>query len=223
MVSFLDIFKNKFLEMSDFADLSWTAVAQTLAIAFVVGLFVFILYKTCYRGVLYSHTFNISLALMTITTAMIITTIISNVVLSLGMVGALSIVRFLSAIKDPMDLFFLFWAVAEGIAVGARVYSVVVIGTLMIGLSLFILTRFKKRKMAHLLVINYQEPAWPEIQAVLSRTKYTLRSRMTKKENTELTVEIYLKDNNTHFVTALSEIPEVNNVALISYNGDFAQ
>lgn len=223
MVSFLDIFKNKFLEVSEFADLSWAAVLQTLAIAFVAGMFVFFIYKTCYRGVLYSHTFNITLALMTITTAMIITTISSNVVLSLGMVGALSIVRFRSAIKDPMDLFFLFWAVAEGIAVGARAYSVVAIGTLIIGFTFFLLTRFKKRKVAHLLVINYQEPAWPEIQVVLGRIKYTLRSRMTKKGNTELTVELYLKDDNTHFITSLSEIEDVNNVALISYNGDFAQ
>ena len=222
-MSFMDIFKNKFLEMMNLSDLSWLSVLQTLGASLLVGIFIFFIYKACYRGVMYSHNFNITLALMTMLTSMIILTISSNVVLSLGMVGALSIVRYRTAIKDPMDLMFLFWAVADGIAIGAKCYSVYIAGTLVIGLAFFIFTRFKTRKMVYLLVINYEESAFPEIQSVLSRINYTVRSKLTKKNNTELTLEVHLRDPNTYFVNLLSDIENVNNVALVSYNGDFAQ
>lgn len=222
-MSFLDIFKNKFLEMVTLADTSFLSIAQTLGIAFTVGLLIFLLYKACYRGVLYSHGFNVMLMMITMITAMIIVTISSNVVLSLGMVGALSIVRYRTAIKDPMDLVYIFWAVSEGIAIGANLYSVVIIGTAVIGLSLLLLTKFRTKKKTYLLVINYKEAAYPDVLKVLSRMKYTIRCKMTKKECTELTLEIRLRDSNTVFVNHLSNIEDVNNVSLVSYNVDYAQ
>ena len=222
MISFVDIFKKKFLEMAELADTTFLPILISFLMSFAVGIFIFFIYKKCYSGVLYSHTFNVTLTVMTMVTTMIIVTISSNLVLSLGMVGALSIVRFRTAIKDPTDLLFLFWAVASGIATGARIYSVVVVGTLIIGLSFIVLTKFKTKKTVYLLVINYKEEAYPDILKVIGRMKYVIRSKMAKNDMTELTLEVYLKENNTVFVNMLSEIENVNNVALVSYNGDFA-
>lgn len=222
MNTFQDIFKKAFLSSSE-AEISLLGIIIVMAMSLVVAAFIFVIYKKCYRGVLYSHNFNVAVALMTVITSMIVTTISSNVVLSLGMVGALSIVRFRTAIKDPIDLIFLFWAVAAGIGVGARIYWVVLFGNLAIGLSFIILSRFKKQRLVYLLVINYHNEAYADVNEFLSKFKYTLRSKMTKKDVTEMTVELYLKDKNVQFTDKLSQIENVDNVSLVSYNGDFAQ
>ncbi len=194
-----------------------------MAMALAVSAFIYTIYRTCYRGVLYSHNFNVSVAMMTVISAMIVATISSNVILSLGMVGALSIVRFRTAIKDPIDLIFLFWAVAAGIAVGARIYWVVLFGNLIVGLTFWIMTKLKPKKLVYLLVISYRNEATPQIQETLSKMNYIVRSKITKKDTTEMTLELYLRDQNVQITERLAAIENVLNVSLISYNGDFAQ
>ncbi len=223
MTSFQDIFKNSFLELGEMLQASLLDIVIALTVSFAVAMFIFMVYRKCYRGVLYSYNFNITIMLMTMVTAMIIVTVSSNIVLSLGMVGALSIVRYRTAVKDPMDLIYLFWAVASGIAIGARLYAVVAVGTLLIGAAIFILTRFKSRKPVYLLVINYKEEAYPEILGIINKTKYTVRSKLVRKDSAELTVELSLRDENTVIVDMLSKIEAVRDVSLVSYNGDFAQ
>lgn len=222
MTTFQDIFKNAFLSGSA-TNLSFVGVLIVMAMSLAVAMFIYFIYRTCYRGVLYSHNFNVSVAMMTIISAMIVATISSNIILSLGMVGALSIVRFRTAIKDPIDLIFLFWAVAAGIGVGARIYWIVLFGNLMVGFAFWLLTKLKPRKLVYLLVISFKNDAVPEINEVLKKMNYLIRSKITKKDTTEMTLELYLKDQNVQITDRLAQIDNVLNVSLISYNGDFAQ
>jgi ABC-type spermidine/putrescine transport system permease subunit II len=162
MQTFQDIFKKSFLAGAD-AQITPLGIVLVMVLSLAVSAFIFIIYKKCYRGVLYSYNFNVAVALMTVITAMIIATISSNIVLSLGMVGALSIVRFRTAIKDPIDLIFLFWAVAAGIGIGARAYWIVLFGNLAVGLTFMLLSAFKRERKVYLLVVRCRTDASKEV------------------------------------------------------------
>lgn len=222
-INFIDIIKKSFLDLGSANEITLLGVIRTMLVAFLVGFFIFLVYKKCYRGVVYSHSFNVSILLMTMITAMIIITISSNLILSLGMVGALSIVRFRTAIKDPVDLVFLFWSVAGGIATGAGIYPVVIVGSLVIGFCLLIFMRFKDNSRTYLLIINYNDEATGDVRAIINKLKYILRSKTTQKGKSELTLEIKVKNDNTAFVNSISDINGVVNVVLVSYSGDFAE
>lgn len=222
MQTFQDIFKKSFLAGAD-AQITPLGIVLVMVLSLAVSAFIFIIYKKCYRGVLYSYNFNVAVALMTVITAMIIATISSNIVLSLGMVGALSIVRFRTAIKDPIDLIFLFWAVAAGIGIGARAYWIVLFGNLAVGLTFMLLSAFKRERKVYLLVVRCRTDASKEVMDFLAGYKHTLRSKTTRRETTEMTVELQLKDEDARFVDALGQLRNVENVSLIAYNGDFAQ
>lgn len=222
MQTFQDIFKKSFLAGAD-TQITPLGIVLVMVLSLAVSAFIFIIYKKCYRGVLYSYNFNVAVALMTVITAMIIATISSNIVLSLGMVGALSIVRFRTAIKDPIDLIFLFWAVAAGIGIGARAYWIVLFGNLAIGLTFMLLSAFKRERKVYLLVVRCRTDASKEVMDFLAEYKHTLRSKTTRRETTEMTVELQLKDEDARFVDALGQLRNVENVSLVAYNGDFAQ
>ena len=222
MQTFQDIFKKSFLAGAD-TQITPLGIVLIMVLSLAVSAFIFIIYKKCYRGVLYSYNFNVAVALMTVITAMIIATISSNIVLSLGMVGALSIVRFRTAIKDPIDLIFLFWAVAAGIGIGARAYWIVLFGNLAVGLTFMLLSAFKRERKVYLLVVRCRTDASKEVMDFLAGYKHTLRSKTTRRETTEMTVELQLKDEDARFVDALGQLQHVENVSLIAYNGDFAQ
>jgi uncharacterized membrane protein YhiD involved in acid resistance len=155
-------------------------------------------------------------------TTLIIMTISTNIVLSLGMVGALSIVRFRTAVKDPMDIMFTFWAVTAGIATGAKIYPIAIIGSLAISAVLFILAKRKGKDAPYLLIIQYEEKASEPVKVTLRRMKHVLKSKTVRKDMTEMTVELRLRDDNTAFVTELSSFDGVKDVVLVSYNGDYA-
>lgn len=221
--NFKDIFKNNFLESGTVNESTLLDVSVTIGIAFLMGLFIFFIYKKCYRGVVYSHSFNSSLILLVLITAMIIMTISSNIVLSLGMVGALSIVRFRTAIKDPMDLIFLFWSISAGIGTGARIYSITITCCILIGLTIFILMKFKDNGKIYLLIINYNEKGTDGVQKIIAQLDHILRTKTIRKGVTELTLEMRIKKGNTAFVDDISAIEGVENVVLVSYHGDFAE
>ena len=222
METFSDIFKKSFLEGSA-TQISIPGIFLVLGFSLVVAGYIYIIYKKCYIGVIYSHNFNVALAMMTIISAMIIATISSNITLSLGMVGALSIVRFRTAIKDPIDLIFLFWAVAAGITVGARLWVMVLLGNLCIGLAFMFMTKLKRKDVIYLLVISYDDEAFPAVNAVLQTFKSVLRSKISRNGLTEMTVEIIMSDENTQFTEKLTAIPQVHSVSLVTYSGEFAQ
>ena len=221
-VNFNDVLKKNFLEQGIFGKIPLQSIILGMLIAFAVGLFIFYIYKKTFRGVVYSHNFNVTLILMTMITALIIMTISTNVVLSLGMVGALSIVRFRTAIKDPLDVIFMFWAISGGITTGAGVYSLAVLGSILIGLVVFIMTRKRGKDSIFLLVIHHDESATDSIKYQLAKLKHSLKSKIVRNDITELTVELKIKGDNTAFVHQLSAVEGVRDVSLINYNGDYA-
>lgn len=221
-INFSDIIKKSVLKLDNFVDITFFEVLFGLVISLGIGLFIYYIYQKCYRGVVYSHSFNITLVLMTMITTLIIMTISTNIVLSLGMVGALSIVRFRTAIKDPLDIVFMFWAISAGIATGATVYSVSILGSITLGITVFALSRYKNRETAFLLIIHYEETADESVKKRLSKIKHVLKSKTVRKMDIELTVELKMKENQMGFVNEISMIEGVRDVAVVSYNGDYA-
>lgn len=222
MISFQDIIKDSFLEFQQFGSVSVIEFLISMLISFMLGLLIYFVYSKCFRGVVYSHNYNISFVIITMLTTVIILTISTNIVLSLGMVGALSIVRFRTAVKDPLDIVYMFWAIAAGIATGAKIYPIAIIGSIIVALVIFWLSKKSVRQMPYLLIVHYEEAAHPEVIRVLRKLKYKLKSKTIRKDVCEMTVEITIKDDNTAFMNELNEIEQVRDVSLVSYNGDYA-
>ena len=221
-MTFNDIFKSGFLE--NVSSISVLDMLLTLVLSFGIGLFIFLVYKKTYRGVMYSASFGTTLVALTMITAAVILAVTSNVVLSLGMVGALSIVRFRTAIKDPMDIAFLFWSIGAGIILAAGMIPLAIIGSVCIGLILLIFVNRKSTSHPYMVVLNCENHE-AEVKAVefLGHhvTRTTVKSKTAVKGSIELNIEIRLKEDNTDFISALSEMPGVNSAVIVSYNGDY--
>lgn len=206
---------------SQLASLSLPHILVCMASAALCGVIIYLVYRFFYRGVVYSDNFNILLIMITVITSFIIMTISANLVLSLGMAGALSIVRFRSAIKDPLDIGFLFWGIASGLTCGAGLYFVALVGTVVISLVYIILHFCKKEKKSYLLIIRYSEQAEEQIGVLLSAMKYKLKSKILSDSETELTVEIKIKNNDTSDAARFKTVKGVNGVTLLEYNGEY--
>ncbi len=221
-ITFKDIFKSSFVEnISSFSILD-TAIAMVLS--FVLGLFIFYVYKKTFNGVMYSTSFGVSLMAMTLITTFVILAVTSNVVLSLGMVGALSIVRFRAAIKEPLDISFLFWAIASGIVLGAGMIPLAVIGSILIGIIMIFFVNKKSSDNPYIVVLNCsndiaEKEATEKIKNYVK--KYVVKSKSVSSSCIELTVEVRLKDMSTEFINQLSATAGVNSAVLVSYNGDY--
>ncbi|WP_284641345.1 DUF4956 domain-containing protein [Paenibacillus silviterrae] len=222
-VNFQDLFKKSVLHLEAFRNVSYLDIVLGLGASFAIGMFIFYIYRKTFRGVVYSYNYNLTFVLMTLITTLIIMTISTNIILSLGMVGALSIVRFRTAVKDPLDVIYMFWAVAAGIATGAKMYPIAIIGSLVIGLTIVWLSRKKMREQPYLLIIRYTDEASISLKMRLRKVDYHLKSKTVRKDFTELTIELRLKDENTAFVNEISHIDGVQDVSLINYTGDYAQ
>lgn len=221
--SFSDIIKNSILENFS-SNISIFNIIITLCVAFLIGLFIFILYKRVFSGVLYSKSFNVSLIGMVMVTAVVIIAVNSNLVLSLGMVGALSIVRFRTPIKDPTDLVFLFWAAAAGIVTGAGFYSLAAIGSAIVGLVLFLFIKNTSADAPYLLVVNCDSDesellVHNQMKQLVKR--YNVKQKNVTQHNIEMTLEVRLRDGEGRFVNQICELGGVKNAVLISYNGDY--
>ena len=222
VTTFGDLFKKSFLEIFPDAIDPWSLVL-TLAMSLLLGLGIFLVYRKCFIGVVYDHSFNISLVVMTILTAVIIVTISSNIMLSLGMVGALSIVRYRTAVKSPLDLMFLFWAITTGIAAGAGYYYIAWVAFLFVALVFAVLRGIRQRRETYMLILNYQtkEGLEEEIRRVLHNYKAKVRSKIVRGETTELTVEVLMRDDNLSLPNTLSALEGVNDVTLVQYRGSY--
>jgi len=216
-----------FLNNTDFfaSDLSVTAIAMTLLFSFTLGLFIFYIYRVSYKGVMYSKTFNVTLIAMSMITSSIILAITSNIILSLGMVGALSIVRFRTAVKDPIDIAYLFWAIGMGIVSGAGLWKLALISSVVIGIILFVFSKISDVKTPYLLVISYQTEETNDMVFKLIESeakRYRLKSKVFNGTSYELTVEIRERKKTASIVNKIKGINYVNSVALLGYDGDFA-
>ena len=221
-MNFNDIFKSSFLE--NVTSVSLLDMVLALALAFGLGLFIFLVYKKTYTGVMYSSSFGVTLMALTMITTLVILAVTSNVVLSLGMVGALSIVRFRTAIKEPLDIAFLFWSIAAGIVLAAGLIPLAVIGSVVIGIILLAFVNRKSHSDPYIVVIQCDGQA-SETAARDFLARNTLRcvvkSKTARPGAVELDLEVRLKDGNTDFVNALAGLPGVHSAVLVSYNGDY--
>ena len=206
---------------SAYLSLTIERVLLSLIVSFIVALFIFYMYRKCFSGVIYTRHFNIGLVLVSLVVTLVILPISSSLALSLGMVGALSIVRFRTAIKDPIDVVFMFWAIAIGIISGAGLYMVALVGSPIIGLFLFVLSRANLRTNdPYLLVIHYTTDAEAAVQKALPENK--LRSRTVTSAGVELMLEVRMKSKDASKVDELLKIKGVKDAALVSYNADVA-
>lgn len=221
-MTFSDVFKSSFL--SNINSFSTLDVLLALGLSFVLGLFIFLIYKKTYQGVMYSDSFGVSLITMSMITSLVIIAVTSNVVLSLGMVGALSIVRFRTAIKEPMDIAFLFWAIAVGIVLGAGLLPLAIIGSVIIGIIIVIFSTRKIGDTPYILVVNCENEETENTANTLIKEeakKSVLKSKAVNKLGVELTYEVRIKDDNTGFVNKVSACEGVTNAVLVSYNGEY--
>lgn len=221
--NFSDIFKSSFLDKTE----SFSIVDSLLAIlaAFIIGFFIYIVYKKTFAGVMYSHNFNISLIIMSMATALIIMGISTNIVISLGMVGALSIVRFRTPIKDPMDLVYLFWAIATGILCGAGLIPLAIIGAVLIGIVMIFFANKLSVENPYLLIVKYSDSS---IEKQLEKyVSDSVRKHSVKAKSVlgvgchEVTYEIRLKNQDTQFITELQNMSSVQSAVMVSYDGNF--
>ena len=221
-MNFSDIFKSSFLE--NVSSVSLLDMGFALLLAFCLGLFIFVVYKKTFSGVMYSSSFGVTLIALTMITTVVILAVTSNVVLSLGMVGALSIVRFRAAIKEPLDIAFLFWAIAVGIVLAAGMIPLAVIGSVIIGMILLVFVNKNSYTNPYIVVLQCENKESENQAKEFLKTqvnKLVVKSKTVQRGNIELNMEIRLKDDNTDFVNALSEISGVKSAVLVSYNGDY--
>ena len=221
-MTFNDIFKSSFLE--NVTSVSILDMVLALALAFGIGLFIFLVYKKTYQGVMYSSSFGVTLVALTMITTVVILAVTSNVVLSLGMVGALSIVRFRTAIKEPLDIAFLFWSIAVGIVLAAGLIPLAVIGSVVIGLILLVFVNRKSHCNPYIVVIrcaDHDSETAAKTYLDSQVHKCVVKSKTAQAGSVELNLEIRMKDDNTDFINTLSEIPGVFSAVLVSYNGEY--
>ncbi len=222
-MTFNDIFKSSFLESA--VEFSLLDVALAMGLAFCIGLFIFYVYKKTFAGVMYSASFGVSIMAMCLITTLIILAVTSNIILSLGMVGALSIVRFRTAVKEPLDIAFLFWAISVGIVTGAGLLPLAVIGSLIIGLVLLVFVNRKSTDTPYIIVLSLADEAAEDaaVNLIQGQTKKSLvKAKTVAQSGIELTIEVRLMDMSTKLMNALLSVEGVNNATLVSYNGDYA-
>ena len=226
-LSFSDIFKKSFLETGGLMQgLTPTVLGRAVVyilLSVVIGILLYVLYKKTYSGVVYSRAFAVSILGMTVLTCAIIVTIQSNTVLSLGMVGALSIVRYRTAIKDPMDLLYLFWAVASGIATGAGMFLIALVVFVIMAVILLILSRVRgRRDELYILLIHYTGDRVEEkVKRAIGTNPYKIKSKTLRKQDVEMAIEVRVRKNDMRFVDALRADEEIHDLTLVQYSGDY--
>ena len=221
-MTFQDIFKSNFL--NNITSISILDMLLGMLLAFGLGLFIFLIYKKTFSGVMYSSSFAVTLVALTMITTLVILAVTSNVVLSLGMVGALSIVRFRTAIKEPLDIAFLFWSIAVGIVLAAGLIPLAVIGSLLIGIFLLVFVNRKPHVNPYIVVISCTDhESEAKAKAFLEEQvkRVVVKSKTARKGVIELNLEVRMKDDNTDFINTISEMEGVNSAVLVSYNGDY--
>ena len=221
-MTFNDIFKSSFLE--NMASVSLFDMFLAIVLAFGIGMFIFLVYKKTFSGVMYSSGFGVTLVALTMITTLVILAVTSNVVLSLGMVGALSIVRFRTAIKEPLDIAFLFWSIAVGIVLAAGLIPLAVFGSMVIGFMLLVFVNRKSRCDPYIAVLQCdgRESETRAADFLRQNTRRcVVKSKTVQKDAVELHFEIRLRDEGTGFVNALADLPGVRSTVLVSYNGDY--
>ncbi|ONI46972.1 DUF4956 domain-containing protein [Epulopiscium sp. SCG-B10WGA-EpuloA2] len=222
-MNFNDVFKSSFLD--NVTAISFIDMTLAVLLSFAIGLFIMAVYKKTYRGIMYSQSFGVALMAMSMITTILILAVTSNVVLSLGMVGALSIVRFRTAIREPLDIAFVFWSIATGIILGAGFTTLAVFGSIIVGLLLFVFVNKKEKDTPYIFIINcVGNDSEKTAMDIIKKESIVniLKSKTVSEDNIELTLELRLGNENTDFVNKITSIDGVKNAILVTYNGDYA-
>lgn len=220
-MNFVDVFKRSFVEQFT-GTISVQSILLSLGTAFLISVFILFVYKKTFTGVIYSKSFSLSILLLSLVTTLVIQTISSNITLSLGMVGALSIVRFRTAVKEPVDTGFMFWAITAGIMAGANLYIAAIIGSLIVGLLFFICYSFgMKLGNKYLVIIKYDEEVAAKVEKALENIKFRVKSRSITKGMIEYTFEVELTDENQKLLDKIGSLSGVSSLNVISYQNDF--
>lgn len=221
-MSVQDVIKKSFLESGVFSSINLTNSIFVLLLSLVAGLFIFAVYSRFFSGVVFSKNFGMTLVGMTVLTCMVTQAISTNVVISLGMVGALSIVRYRTAIKDPLDLLYLFWGITTGITIGANMYMLAAAAGIVMFVLVILFSGRDSAKRVYVMVVRYEEDAaGDEIIRALGRMKYCLKSKTLRGSKTEMAVELFCRTNDTAFLEKIRAVKGVNDVTLIQYNGEY--
>ncbi len=221
-MSFSDIIKKSFIDNMEAAGLSTTEIIITLGITFLIAVYIYFIYRLVTKISFYNKAFHVSMAIISIITAGIIVAMQSSIVISLGMVGALSIVRFRTAIKDPMDLLFLFWSIGTGIICGAGLFEIAIIVALMVTIGIFVLTYLPDRKKPYLLIINSDSvDGEEEIIAIVKKASkyYKVKSRNIKKSGMDFIIELHTNQEK-EVVRQIAELAQIKQVSLLSHDGE---
>ena len=225
-MSFQDFFKNSvwedFLSRSTVTPSTVLTMATALLVALALGLFIYAVYRKFFGGVVFSRSFATTLVGMSVLTCMVTLAISTNVVISLGMVGALSIVRYRTAVKDPMDLLYLFWAITAGITAGAGLYVLAVCASVIMTAVVWVLYVRQRAGQIYLMVVHYTgDLVGDAVLRALGGTKHQLKSTTLRKGTTEMIVEVFCRDDRTHFVEKVQALDGVADVTLVQYNGEY--
>lgn len=221
-MSVQDFIKKSILESGAFDGASLTNIFLSLTVAVIMGAVIYLVYSKFYVGVIYSRSFAVTLVGMTVLTAMVTLAISTNIVISLGMVGALSIVRFRTAVKDPLDLLYLFWAITTGITSGAGMYLLALVAALVMILLVACFYRKQQKGRIYILVIHYVgDEAGDNVIRALGKMKYFIKSKTLRKNKTEMAVEVYCKNNDMFFLEKIRDVVGVEDATLIQYNGEY--
>ena len=221
-MTFQDIFKSSFLE--NVTSVSVFDMVLALLLAFGIGMFIFLIYKKTFAGVMYSSNFGVTLIALTMITTLVILAVTSNIVLSLGMVGALSIVRFRTAIKEPLYIAFLFWSIAAGIVLAAGLIPLAVFGSVVIGLIILVFANKKAYYNPYMIVIrcdNHESEINASEFLKNQVQRFVVKSKTAQKDMIELNIEIRMKGDNTDFINVIANMQGVNSAVLVSYNGEY--
>lgn len=221
-MSVKDIIKKSVLESGVFGSYDLPKITAALAAALVLGCLIYLVYRKFYTGVIFSRSFAVTLVGMSLLTCMVTLAISTNIVISLGMVGALSIVRYRTAVKDPLDLLYLFWAITTGITTGAGMYLLAAICALIMIVMILLFSFRQERGRIYVAVIHYTgDAAMEEIIRAFGRRKYVIKSQTMRKEKNEMAVEVFCKKNDLSFAETIRSLEQVEDVTLIQYNGEY--
>lgn len=225
-MSVQDVIKKSILEADTFSQAislnTIITIVMNMAVAILIGYAIYRIYKRFYNGVIYSRSYALTLIGMTILTCMVTLAISTNIVISLGMVGALSIVRYRTAIKEPLDLLYMFWAITSGITIGASMYILVLIGFVVMAAFLALTFGAKTATDVYILSVQFtgNETA-DQIIRELNKTKYVIKSRIFRDNLSEMTLQVECKENQMLFVEQIQAIKQVKNVSFVKYNGEY--
>ncbi len=221
-MSVQDFIKSSILNSGAYDGVNIANIILGLVSAMILGGLIYLVYSKFYVGVIYSRSFAVTLVGMTLLTAMVTLAISTNIVISLGMVGALSIVRFRTAVKDPMDLLYLFWAITSGITAGARMYLLALLAAAVMIAMIVLFYRKQQRGKIYIAVIHYTtDEAGDDIIRAFGKMKYFVKSKTMRKDKVEMAIEVFCKNNDTHFLEIIRDIDGVEDATLIQYNGEY--